>query len=156
MAARLAARASVGTMAKVAWPAQDFSVASTTEVAISGLTRANLARFCAVSSSRWASTQALAALSPISWPATADSMIVLPAPVGRDAERVAVVVERSEAALDEGGLAGAEHAWRPSSLRPGGTDRERRRPAAARLRPAQGYCGRGRRRRLRRRPSAAA
>ena len=64
MSARLDARASVGTMAKATWPPQDVSVASMTEVATPGTTRWNLARFCAVSSSRWASTQALAP-SPI-------------------------------------------------------------------------------------------
>ncbi|MEG9883055.1 MAG: hypothetical protein V6Z86_00250 [Hyphomicrobiales bacterium] len=81
MSARFEARASVGTMAKATWPPQDFSVASMTEVATPGTTRWNLARFCAVNSSRWASTQALAP-SPIISPVTAESMMVLPAPVG--------------------------------------------------------------------------
>lgn len=81
MSARFEARASVGTMAKATWPPQDFSVASITEVATSGTTRWNLARFCAVSSSRCASTQALAP-SPIISPVTAESMMVFPAPVG--------------------------------------------------------------------------
>src|SRR5690606_20778201 len=81
MSARFEARASVGTMAKATWPFQEFSVASMTDVATPGTTRWNLARFCAVSSSRWASTQALAP-SLIFAPVTAESMMVLPAPVG--------------------------------------------------------------------------
>ena len=60
MPARFEARASVGTIAKATLPFQDFSVASITEVATPGTTRWNLARFCAVNSSRCASTQALA------------------------------------------------------------------------------------------------
>ena len=82
MVARLAARVSVGTMAKVTWPAQDFPAASTTEVATPGFTRANFARFCSVSSSRCASTQAFASPPPSSAPVTAESMMVLPDPVG--------------------------------------------------------------------------
>ncbi|SLN78106.1 hypothetical protein ROA7023_04760 [Roseisalinus antarcticus] len=81
MSARFDNRASVGTMAKVTSPPQDFSVASITEVDTSGTTRWNLARFCAVSSSRWANTQALAP-SPIISPVTAESIMDLPAPVG--------------------------------------------------------------------------
>ncbi len=79
--ARLDARESVGAMAKVTRPSQDLVVASTTDVSVSGLTRANFARFWLVSSSRWASTQALAP-SPVILPVTAESMIVFPAPVG--------------------------------------------------------------------------
>src|SRR5690606_34106566 len=73
-------------MAKVTWPAQDFSFASTTEVVMRGSTRPDLLGSCAVSSSRWASTQALApvlfGVSPTMRPTTPESMIVLPAPVG--------------------------------------------------------------------------
>ena len=75
-------RFSVGAMAKVACPAHDFSFASNTEVVIDGLTRANLDLFWSVSSSRCASTQALAELPLITPLVTADNIMVLPAAVG--------------------------------------------------------------------------
>ena len=47
-----------------------------------GFTRENLLWFCAVSSSRWASTQALASAWAINSPAVPERQMVLPAPVG--------------------------------------------------------------------------
>src|SRR5690625_1557727 len=79
---RLAGRTRVCTMASLTWPSHDFSRASTWEVEIAGLTRANLLRFCSVSSSRWARTPALPLVLPIRSPVTAERMIVLPAAVG--------------------------------------------------------------------------
>ena len=72
-------------MAKVAWPCHDFSLASTTEVVSVGFTRENLARFCPVSSVRCARMQALASGSVSTRPVTAESMMVLPDPVGATA-----------------------------------------------------------------------
>jgi hypothetical protein len=69
-------------MANTVRPAHDFARASTTEVVSPGLTRWNLAWFCAVSSSRCASTQALASSLPSALPITAESMTVFPQPVG--------------------------------------------------------------------------
>ena len=82
MASRLAARASVGTMAKVARPRHDLVRESTIEVESAGLTLANLRTFWAVSSSRWASTQALASLPASIRPTTPESIRVFPLPVG--------------------------------------------------------------------------
>ena len=92
----------------VTWPAQDFSRASTTEVVSPGLTRWNLAWFCAVSSSRCASTQAFASSSPSALPTTADSMMVLPAPVGATPSVSPCSSSAAQAALDEHPLPGTE------------------------------------------------
>ncbi len=77
----IAQQISVGTMAKVARPAQLLVSASTTELEISGATRSNLVRFCAVSSSRCARMQALASLPSRDFATTADRAMVLPNPV---------------------------------------------------------------------------
>lgn len=72
-------------MANVAWPDQDFSLASNTDVLMPGFTRSNLARFWPVNSVRCARMHALASGSTNTLPATADSMMVLPDPVGATA-----------------------------------------------------------------------
>jgi hypothetical protein len=79
----LFSRARVCTIAKIVCPDQDFSSASTMETGMQGFTLRNLSRFCAVISSRWANTQAFLAELPFKIsPTTAESMIVLPYPVG--------------------------------------------------------------------------
>ena len=69
-------------MAKVVRLRHDLVRESTIEVESAGLILANLRMFWAVSSSRWASTQALAALSASIRPIVPESINVFPDPVG--------------------------------------------------------------------------
>jgi hypothetical protein len=95
-------------MAKVTWPSQDFSVASTTEVVMPGIDAGELG---AVLRGQLVAMREHAGLGV----AVADHLAGdrrehdgLARAGGRDAERVAAGGERSHAALDEGLLAGAQ------------------------------------------------
>jgi hypothetical protein len=102
--------------------------------------RANLVRFWPVSSVRCARMHALASGSTNTLPATADSMMVLPDPVGATASVFPYWRKRRQGALDQLGLTGTEHHdGGPPLLRPAGTTRNWR--AAGGLRIGVGCLG---------------